>query len=156
MPALLTGRTVLLAKIESTYATDPVPVVSANEIEVFSLSIKAGSSKIERKPLRASLSPLASSKSKMVWDITFETELKNGGTAGTIGRLSPLFKACGMTETVSVGVNVTYTPGNPSGSSTLYIYKDGLLFKATGCRGSFEVVSEAGKIPMVKWTFKGI
>ena len=152
----LTGRTVLLAKIESTYATDPTPATSANEVEVFGLTIKAGMEKVERKPLRASISPLAASKSKLVWDISFETELKNGGTAGTAGRLSPLFKSCGMAETVTGGVSVVYAPGNPSGSCTIWIYKDGLLFKATGCRGSFEITSEAGKIPMVKWTFKGI
>jgi len=156
MPGLLANRTVLLAKIEATYATDPTPAVSANEVEIFSLSIKAGSEKIERKPLRASLSSLASSRSKMVWDISFETELKNGGTAGTIGRLSPLFRSCGMTETVSPGTSVVYNPGTPSGSCTLWIYKDGHLYKATGCRGSFEIVAEAGKIPMVKWTYKGI
>lgn len=158
MPAsggLLTGRTVLLAKIESAYATDPTPAVSANEVEVFGLTIKPGFEKVERKPLRASLSPLQSFKSKMVWDITFETELKGSGTAGTAGRLSPLFISCGMTETDNGTTSTTYTPGNPSGSCTLWVYKDGLLFKANGCRGNFEIVAEAGKIPMVKWTFKG-
>lgn len=153
---LLTNRTVLLAKIESAYGTDPTPAVNGNEVEVFGLSIKPIMSKVERKPLRASLSPLASSKSKWLWDIQFETELKGSGTAGTAGRLSPLFKSCGMTETDNGTTSTAYTPGTPSGSCTLWIYKDGLLYKATGCRGDFEITCEAGKIPMVKWSFKGI
>lgn len=152
---LLTGRTVLLAKIESTYGTDPTPAVSANEVEIFNLTIKPSFSKVERKPLRASLSPLQPFKSKMMYDISFETELKGGGTAGTIGRLSPLFKSAGMSEAVNAGTSVIYTPGNPSGSCTLWIYKDGTLFKSTGCRGNFEITAEAGKIAMVKWMFRG-
>lgn len=157
---LLTGRTVLLAKIEATYGTDPTPATSANEVEVFGLTIKPGYSKVERKPLRASISPLSSFKSRLTWECTFETELKGSGTAGTAGRLSPLFRSCGTVETVTGGVSVVYKPGNPSGagvsSCTLYIYKDGLLFKMKGARGTFEIVAEAGKIPMVKWTFKSI
>lgn len=153
---LLTNRTVLLAKIEANYGVDPTPAVSANEVEVFGLSIKAINSKVERKPLRASLSPLANSKSKWLWDIQFETELKGSGTAGTAGRLSPLFQACGMTETDNGTTSTIYTPGNPEKSCTLWIYKDGLLFEANGCRGDFEITCEAGKIPMVKWSFKGV
>jgi hypothetical protein len=158
MPAaggLLTNRTVVLAKIEGTYGTDSAPAVSANEVEVFGLTIKPIVTKVERKPLRASLSPLANAKSKWLWDIQFETELKGSGTAGTAGRLSPLFQACGMTETDNGTTSTIYTPGTPSGSCTIWVYKDGLLYKATGCRGDFEITCEAGKIPMVKWSFKG-
>jgi len=153
---LLTGRTVLLAKTESSYGTDSAPAVSANEVEVFGLTIKPGFDKIERKPLRASISPLQSFKSKLLWDITFDTELKGDGTPGTVGRLDPLFKACGMTATVLTGTSVTYAPGNPTGSCTIWVYKDGVCFKAQGCRGNFEISAEAGKIAMIKWTFKGI
>ena len=153
---LLTNKTVVLAKIEATYGTDSAPAVSANEVEVFGLSIKVQKEKVERKPLRASLSPLPSSKTKLLYDISFETELKNGGTAGTIGRLSPLFQSCGMKETISAGVSVTYKPDAPDKSCTIWVYKDGVVFKAKGCRGSFEIVADSGKIPMVKWTFKGI
>lgn len=159
MPAsggLLTNRTVLLAKIEGTYGDDPTPAVSANEVEVFALSIKPIVSKVERKPLRASLSPLANAKSKWLWDIQFETELKGSGTAGTAGRLSPLFQACGMKETDNGTTSTIYTPDNPEKSCTIWIYKDGLLYKARGCRGDFEITCEAGKIPMIKWSFKGI
>lgn len=152
---LLTNRTVLLAKVESTYGTDPTPAVSANEVEVYDLSIKPVFDKVERKPLRASLSPLPSYKSKIMYEITFTTELKGSGTAGTAGRLDPLFVACGMTSTDNGTVSTIYTPGNPSGSVTLWVYKDGLIFKSQGCRGNFEIVAEAGKIAQVKWTFKG-
>lgn len=158
MPAsggLLTNRTVLLAKIESTYGTDPTPATSANEVEVFDLSIKPVFERVERKPLRASLSPLAMAKSKLLYEITFTTELKGSGTAGTAGRLSPLFQSCGMTETDNGTTSTIYTPGNPSGSCTLWVYKDGLIFKSQGCRGNFEINCEAGKIPQVKWTFRG-
>lgn len=155
MPGLLNAKTVLLAKTEVTYGTDPTPATSANEVEIFDLSIKPVSEKVERKPLRASISPLAIKRSKKLWEMTFTTELKGSGTAGTAGRLSALFKACGMVETVSAGSSVIYAPGNPSGSCTLYAYKDGLLFKSTGARGNFEITAEAGKIPLVKWTFRG-
>ncbi|OQA56542.1 MAG: hypothetical protein BWY42_00961 [Candidatus Omnitrophica bacterium ADurb.Bin277] len=159
MPAsggLLTNRTVLLAEIEAKYGVDPTPAAADNAVEVFALSIKPIVSKVERKPLRSSLSPLANSKSKWLWDIQFETELKGSGTAGTAGRLSPLFQACGMTETDNGTTSTIYTPGNPEKSCTIWIYKDGLLYKANGCRGDFEITCEAGKIPMIKWSFKGI
>ena len=155
MPALLTARAVVLAKIESSYGVDPTPATSANEVEVFDLGVKVVSDKVERKPLRASISPQPIKRSRKTYEITFTTELKGSGTAGTAGRLSPLFKACGMTETVSAGSSVTYAPGNPTGSCTIYVYKDGLLFKSLGCRGTFEINVEAGRIPQVKWTFRG-
>lgn len=156
MSGLLSRKTVLLAKIESSYGVDPTPTAASNAIEIFELTgPKFNSSPVERKPLRNSLSPKPIKRSLKTTEVQFTTELKNGGTAGTAGRLSPLFRACGMSENIVAGSSVAYLPTSTFESCTLYVYRDGLLWKILGAVGTFEIVVEAGKIPLVKWTFRG-
>lgn len=156
MGGLLTRKVVLLAKKESAYNTDPTTSFSTDAVEIYNLSLKYLGETIERKPLRESLSPRPIRKSLRTMELTFETELKGSGTAGTAGRLSPLFQACAMVETVSAGSSVTYVPGSTFPSVWFDIYQDGLHFEVGGAMGTFEITAEAGKIPMVKWTFRGM
>lgn len=154
MAPLLARKTVLLAKLHAS-ASDPVPAVGANEIEIYDLDINPVFEKVQRKPLRASLSPLPMQKSKMLWELEFSTEAKGSGTRGTAGRLSALLQACGLVETASAGSSVFYKPGAPSKTVAFYVYRDGLLFKVLNAVGTGVLEVEAGKIPMIKWKFRG-
>lgn len=153
---LLTQKSVLLGKIESTYGTDPSPSSSTDAIEIFSFDPKISKENIVRNPLRTSLSPLPVRYSLKQQEFSFETELKGSGTAGTAPAIGKLFVACGMVEVATPGSSVIYTPGNPTSSITLYGYKDGALFKMTGSMGTWELTCQAGKLPRIKWTFKGL
>jgi hypothetical protein len=60
-------------------------------------------------------------------------------------------------STYSIGANVGYKPVSASfESATIYFNNDGVLHKATGCRGTFNLNCEVGAIPVISFTMTGI
>lgn len=154
---MLSKKTVLLAKIETVYGTDPTPDGTNNVVEAIDVSIKETIEPMERPNTLKTMSNVASIAGMRNAEISFKTELKNGGTPGTAGRLSPLLKSCKMAEALSGGVSATYTPTSTATSScTIWVYKDGRLHKTTGCIGTYKLSLEAGKTAILEFTFKGL
>lgn len=157
---MLTRKTVILAKIESNYGVDPTPTVSANALLVKDVDLKINGETLERDFIRSSLSGLQFVRGVKDCDVSFKTELKGTGTRGVLpafGWEGTLFRACGMSETVSAATSITYVPVSTAFESvTLYVYKDGIFHKITGARGSFKILLEVGKYGEVQWTFKGL
>jgi len=61
------------------------------------------------------------------------------------------------TSAYSIGANVGYKPVSSSfESATIYFNNDGVLHKATGCRGTFNLNCEVGQLPVVSFTMTGI
>ena len=61
------------------------------------------------------------------------------------------------TSDYSISANVGYKPVSSSfESATLYFNNDGVLHKATGCRGTFNLSAEVGQIPIISFTMTGI
>jgi hypothetical protein len=155
--SLLTRKRTILAKLETTYGTDPTPTGSANAILVRNMSItplnaEVVSRDLVRPYLGASEQLIASS----YVGIEFEVEMAGSGTAGTAPAYGPLLQACGMTETDGAS-DVTYTPKSSSFASvTMYYNVDGVLHKITGARGNVELVINARQIPVFKFTFTGL
>lgn len=57
----------------------------------------------------------------------------------------------------SIAPNVGYKPVSSSfESATIYFNNDGILHKATGCRGTFSFNTEVGQIPTIDFTMTGI
>lgn len=156
---LLTRRQLLLAETEVTYGTDPTPTSSANailvrNIEVTPLEADTVSRELIRPYLGQSEQLLAQTRVL----VNFEVELAGSGTAGTAPAYGPLLEACSMTETVSAGTSVTYDPNSDASPSsvTIYFNNDGVLHKATGCRGTFSLNCAVGEIPTIAFEFTGI
>lgn len=150
-------NSLLLAKNESTYGTDPTPSASTNALEISDVSWNDNFEPIERNLLISSLSPKPSLKGKQFTEVTFQMELHGSGAAGTAPRIGALFQACGFEEAVSAGSSVVYTPTTTGGSSiTLYVYEDGILRKLTGGYGNFKVTAGAGALAIIDFTFQGI
>lgn len=60
-------------------------------------------------------------------------------------------------STYSIVANVGYKPISSSfESATIYFNNDGVLHKATGCRGTFSLNLEVGQLPVVNFTMTGI
>lgn len=156
---MLVRKTVILAKIESTYGVDPTPSPSANAILVKNVDLRPTGEVLDRDFLRSSLSPLPFVRGIKEVEVSFETELKGTGSAGQLpayGWEGTLFRACGMSETVNAGISIVYAPVSSAFESvTLYVYKDGIFHKVTGCRGTFTLTAEVGKYATVKWTLSG-
>jgi hypothetical protein len=147
---LLTRKRLIVAKIESTYGTDPTPTganaILVRNLEITPLEAETVNRDLVRPYLGASDQLLAQTRVSM----TFEVEMAGSGTAGTAPAYGPLLKACGLSETVVVSTSVTYAPVSSSFSSvTLYMNVDGILHKITGARGTFTLSGEVSQIPTI-------
>lgn len=152
---------ILLAKEEAIYGTDPVPTVAANAVNPMNLKVNWQGDLLERDIMRGNISPLSPVVGKRWVDVTFDLELKGGGTKGTAAKMGDLLEACSMAESASAGSSVTYTPTSSSQKSvTLYIYDNdtgsAVLHKITGCMGNFTMKLTAGQYGVLSFSFKGI
>lgn len=158
MASVLTRRRLLLAKIESTYGTDPTPSGASNAILVRNLDIQPlVADTVNRDLVRPYMGQADQLLAQTRVEVTFEVELAGSGTAGTAPAYGPLLRSCGLSETVAAGTSVTYAPES-SGfeSATIYYHQDGIRHKVTGCRGSFELSGEVGGIPVISFSMTGI
>jgi len=155
--ALLTRKRLILAKAETTYGTDSTPV-GADAVLVRNLDITPLEADVVSRDL---IRPYLGNSEQLLGNtrvgITFEVELAGSGTAGTAPRYGALLKACGFSETVVASTSVTYAPVSSSFSSaTIYFNNDGVLHKATGCRGTFTMTCNLNEIPVISFTMTGI
>lgn len=154
---LLSRKRLILAKIESTYATDSTPdgtfAILVRNLEITPLESETVSRDLIRPYLGASDQLLAQTRVS----ITFEVEMAGSGAAGTAPAYGPLLKACGLSETIVTSTSVTYAPVSSAFSSaSIYMNNDGILHKITGARGTFTLNGEVGQIPTISFTFTGI
>lgn len=153
---MLTRRCSVLIKKETSYGVDATPAAS-DGVLCRDVEIKPVGDELQRDFLRKSLSPLPHQIGERHYELRFTTELKGSGTAGTAPELSPCFQACGFAETIVAVTSVTYAPESDTfPSATIYVYRDGILHKLTGARGTFEINLTAGKFGEITWTFQGI
>lgn len=153
--SLITQKTVILAKIEGTYATDPTPTTSADAVQVYNVEIEVKREPQERRPMDLSLSPLQPIMGMGEAKVSFEVDLKGSGTAGTAPDWLVLHKGCGYFNTNSPSTSDTLKPDDtPSDSVTIWAFKDGLKYVFVGCRGEVKHVFEAGKIVKLKYEFQ--
>jgi len=157
MGDLLQRRKLLLAEVEGSYGTDPVPVPATDSVLIFDLAWSNESLKMAERPaVRPSLGALQQIYGGRLVTASFKVEMKGSGTAGTAPEMSKLLRGCALGETVDPGVSVIYAPVSVSAESiTLYIYEDGKLIKLTGCRGNLAPVLESKNIGMFEFKFTG-
>jgi hypothetical protein len=153
----LTKRRLLLAKIESTYGTDPTPaatdavLVSALEVQPLQLELK------DRELILGYLGNTEMVVGQRLVSVSFDVEIAGSGTAGTAPKWSALMQACGFSETIVSVTSVTYAPISSAFKGvTLYFFADGVRHKVTGCRGTWSMSMETGEIPKISFEFTGI
>ena len=155
---LLARKTVILAKIETTYGTDPVPTGGANAIEVRNPQVTpmAGNT-VERDVVRSYMGNFESIPANVNVACQFECYLAGAGAAGSVPGFGPLLRACGLAEVVTASTKVEYQPISSAFESvTIYFNQDGLLHKLTGARGTFQINLDAQGLPYMQFNFTGI
>ena len=156
----LTRKKFLIAKIESTYGTDPTPVAGTNAIQVTNLEVTPiESDNVQAASYQGFIGN--STRGTLVANkrvsVSFEVELGGSGTAGTAPAFGPLLQACGMNEVVVSMSSVTYAGVSASFSSaSLYCFYDGTRHKITGARGTVTFNLTAGQFPTASFQFIGI
>lgn len=155
--ALLLRKRLILIETESVYGTDPTPD-GADAVLVRDLNITPQQSDVVNRDL---IRPYLGASEQLLAntrvECTFSVELAGSGTAGTAPQYGKALQACGLSETVSAGVSVTYAPVSGNfGSVTIHYNIDGVRHKVTGCRGTFVINANVGEIPTINFTFTGI
>jgi hypothetical protein len=156
----LTRKKFLIAKIESTYGTDPTPVGGSDAVQVTNLEVTPiESDNVQAAAFQGFLGN--SSRATLVANkrvsVTFDVELSGSGTAGTAPAFGPLLKSCGLSETTVADTSVTYAPVSSSfDSATIYCFYDGTRHKITGARGSVSFNFTAGQFAVASFNFIGI
>lgn len=154
---LLKKRQVVLFGIETTPGQDPDLTAAANAIKVEEPSwANEDASMIERPATKNLMSPEQQIFGGSLMTVTFSTEVKGSGTAGTPPEIDPLLRCCGLGVTNVPATSDTYAPVSTGREyGTLYYYEDGMLRKLHGCQADFTMSMEAGGKIMMEWTISG-
>tara|TARA_A100000172_G_scaffold7962_1_gene4395 strand:+ start:965 stop:1906 length:942 start_codon:yes stop_codon:yes gene_type:complete len=156
----LTRKTTLLAKIESTYGTNPSPVGGSNAIQVTDIEVTPmDNDNVEVPTFQGFLgnSTRGTILANKRVSVSFGAELSGSGARGTASALSPLLKSCGLSETIVGSTSVTYAPVSASFSScTILCFYDGTRHVLTGCRGTATITMAAGQFASLQFEFTGI
>jgi hypothetical protein len=155
--ARLTRKRLLLAKIETTYGTDPTPTITnaviCGDIQLNGLE----STFIERKTMTAALGSQGSVPGVHKSSVSFGVDAAGSGTAGTAPAYGELLRACGLAQTVTAGTKVEYTPVSAGfESDTIYGHEDGGLYKLLGARGTVELNLAVNDTPIFSFSFTGL
>ena len=156
----LTRKKFLIAKIETTYGTDPSPVGGSDAVQVTNLELTPiESDNVQAAAFQGFLGN--STRGTLVANkrvsVTFDVELAGSGAAGTAPAFGPLLKSCGLSQTIVSSVSVTYAPVSSSfDSATIYCFYDGTQHKITGARGTVSFNMTAGQFAVASFNFIGI
>lgn len=151
-------RKAILAKIEATYGTDPVPTNVANAIEARNVSFTPLKNKmVDNNVERTYIGHAQQIRVGAEASLQFDVAAVGSGTAGTAPAYGPLLRACGRAETISAGTSVAYAPVSSAyESATLYFNMDGVQHKLLGARGDVDFKLNNGGIPVFTFKFTGL
>lgn len=154
----LIRNTAILAKIETVYGTDPVPDGSANAMLVSNLSINPiNLTTVDRALIRPYLGGSEQLAGTRYVEMGFDVEFVGSGTVATAPAWAALVRACGFAEVLTATVRADYVPISTAMESlTIYWYDDGVLHKATGCRGEVSPMLKLGEVPKLSFKFQGV
>ncbi|HWP38946.1 MAG TPA: phage tail tube protein [Gemmatimonadales bacterium] len=150
----------VLAKKETTYRTDAVPVAGTDGVRLAerlwpSLTVDYAWENLLEDVATGTILPAKPALPRgrrVTLDIPW---LPRGAGVDAPVEASPLLQACGLTETDGVSL-FDYDPASQLHSSaTIYAYAAGHLFKAVGCRGSFRITFQAGQIVVMRFRMQG-
>ncbi|MGL5166635.1 MAG: phage tail tube protein [Afipia sp.] len=149
---------VLLAKIETAYATDPVLTGAENAILAKNVTLRPmEGDDVARDLIRDFLSNQGTIPTGLRVVIEFETELAGSGEAGTPPAWGVLMRGCACAEVIEEDTSVTYTPVTDNHESLYFKYWLGpTLHGFAGARGTGVITENAQGIPVIRWTFTGL
>lgn len=148
-------------KNETTQNTEAT-IAATDYITIQDATFKVGKNTVERDYKRGALDSLSSVVAERWAEIETTVELRNSSSVG-YPELEALFTCCGTTSVIGsatssiIPVSTAMTGMlSPATSSTVAVYLDGIKHVALGCVGTAKGTLEAGKVPMVTFTLKGL
>ena len=155
---LLTRKAIVLAKIESVYGTDSVPVAGTDDILVRASTPRPLQAQfVDRALIRPYLGRSEQLPAAVSAELEIEVELAGGGAAGTAPRWGTLLRGCGFSQTINAAVSTVYAPISTAFESlSIRVNQDGVLHNLTGARGSVRLALTALQVPVLRFRFVGI
>ncbi len=166
MPPFIPRRQQVLAKVEVTSGVDAV-VAAADVIHpVFGPPEWAPTVEMnEREVTQPSHSQIQQKAGERSSQVTFSTEMKGSGAAGTPPpNLSVLLQACGFSEVIVGGVSVTYAPASEDIPSLTIEVLEGSVDSGAGtvkrkrllgARGTVTFTAVKGQPVLANFVFSG-
>ncbi|MBI3096339.1 MAG: hypothetical protein HYY97_15835 [Rhodocyclales bacterium] len=153
----------ILAKIETTYGTDPTPTGAANAVLVSNLTVNPlNANNVPRnliRPYFGGSEHLIGSRSV---ECSFDVEFQSSGsmTTPTVPAWDALLQACGyQAGSGTAGSRVEYALATDYAafkSLTIYYHDDGVLHKLLGARGNVSLALGIGERPVYRFRFVGL
>lgn len=154
---------IILAKIETTYGTDPTPSGAANAMLMKNVEIRPMEGQgVSRNLERPYIGAQEEIPAGLYSVLTGSVELVGSGDTGVAPAWSPLMRACGIAEVVTPDSTpgdgtVEYTPVTDAHESvTLHYYVGTTRHILRGCRGTVEMGFNAQGLPEGKFTLTGL
>lgn len=151
-------KKLMLAKIETTYGTDPTPTGAANAIQLSRNEIiPLEADLIDRGLINGFLGVQPQLVAGLRARITAAVEIAGAGAAGTAPAYGPLFRGCGMAETITAATKVDYDPISTAYESlAVWGYLGPTLHKLAGARGAWGIEFAARALPLFTFDFLGM
>ena len=151
-------RKAVLAKIETTYGTDPTPDGTANAVLLKDVDVNPiMGERLPRELLRTGYGNLAGLLVGRHVSITARIDLASPGAAGSAAVFGPLLRACGVAETLTAATKADYTPVN-SGfeSASIYFNHEGTRTIVKGARGNAKIRWRRNQRPEIELSMLGL
>ena len=153
-------KTAILAKSETTYATDSTPTEVANALLVSNCSITPlNAQNVSRDLIRPYLGASEQLIGTVNVEVSFDVELAGAGAAGTGVPYAALLTACLLTETLTASTRAEYTLNSPSTtvySATIYYFVDDVKHILLGAMGTFDLNMGLNQRPVLRFRFVGL
>lgn len=149
---------ILLARLETSYGTDPGPTatdhaVLATEVRLVPME----GNDIARDLDLPWMAAQATIPAELHMRLSYRVELVPSGTPGVAPAWGPILRACGCAETIDTAVSVTYNPVSTGHESlTQHLWIGGTRYAIRGCRGTAVLRVSAQGIPYLEFDFLGL
>ena len=157
---LRADKTLLLAKIEGTYGTDPTPTKSANAYIATNVKVDPIFKMVPRLGINQAGGAYADLVIGEGVKITFDTELYPAPSANALPTIDPFLQACSFTQSGGTSSPYIYTLNLDKfaapKSCTIYAYFDETLHKITGCVGTMKMTAAVNEIVKLSFEFTGL
>lgn len=153
------NKKVLTCKIESIYATDAVPVVGTDDVEVWNFSVVPLEQRTtERNVVRPNMGAVEQLIVGELMRMEFDVPMAGAGAVDTAPGYSPIMRMCRWAETITPTTGpVTYNPiSDAEESASVYFFWDGVRHKMLGAGGSIRFDVNEENIPVMHVTALGL
>jgi hypothetical protein len=159
MAVILKERGMIAVELEAVKGTAETPDAADAGIEVFDPEVDEDIPIARRNSVEASFDKRPGISGNQMRTVTFRVPMKGSGVAGTVTEITKLLQACGLTETVNIGVDVLYDPESDDAvnqSATIDVYQDKLRKRTHGCMGNVKFVIAQNEVPVMEFTYIGL